>query len=177
MEACSASVTVRTVAGIRAGPRLALGEGRRMDSTMQDRNLLVSTILEHGARVHPDATVVHYQGGPASTATFAEVADAAAHLAGALAGLGVGPDDVVATLAWNTPAHLAAYFAVPSMGAVLHTLNLRLSDEQLVYIVNHAGDRVVVVDQDLAPQLARILPQCPTVRDVVVVGSSTGALP
>jgi fatty-acyl-CoA synthase len=77
---------------------------------------------------------------------------------------------VVATLCWNNPAHLAAYFAVPSMGAVLHTLNLRLSDEQLVYIVNHASDRVVLVDADLVPQLARILPQCPTVRAVVVAG-------
>jgi fatty-acyl-CoA synthase len=141
-----------------------------MDSTMQDLDLLVSTILEHGARVHPDGTVVHYRGGPASTATFAEVADVAARLAGALAGLGIGRDDVVATLAWNTPAHLAAYFAVPSMGAVLHTLNLRLSDEQLVHIVNHAGDRLVIVDPDLTPQLARILPSCPTVTDVVVVG-------
>jgi fatty-acyl-CoA synthase len=87
-----------------------------------------------------------------------------------LRGLGVERDDVVATLCWNNPAHLAAYFAVPSMGAVLHTLNLRLSDEQLVYIVNHASGRVVLVDADLTPQLARILPQCPTVRDVVVAG-------
>src|SRR4051812_10380366 len=151
--------------------------GAPMRSTMQDAELLVSELLAHGERVHPEAAVHHYSETGTATATFAQVAAQARRLAGALQSVGVERDDVVATLCWNTPAHLAAYFAVPSMGAVLHTLNLRLSDEQLVYIVNHAGDRVVVVDQDLAPQLARILPQCPTVRDVVVVGSSTGALP
>src|SRR4051794_624780 len=147
-----------------------------MRSTMQDAELLVSELLAHGELVHPDAAVRHYSEAGTVTSTFAEVSGQARRLAGALRSLGVERDDVVATLCWNTPAHLAAYFAVPSMGAVLHTLNLRLSDEQLVYIVNHAGDRVVIVDEDLTPQLARILPQCPTIRDVVVVGSSAGAL-
>src|SRR5215213_5043403 len=147
-----------------------------MRSTMQDAELLVSELLAHGERVHPEAAVRHYSEAGTVTSTFAEVSAQARRLAGALRSLGVEPDDVVATLCWNTPAHLAAYFAVPSIGAVLHTLNLRLSDEQLVYIVNHAGDRVVIVDEDLTPQLARILPQCPTIRDVVVVGSSAGAL-
>jgi fatty-acyl-CoA synthase len=141
-----------------------------MDSTMQDAELLVSDMLAHGAKVHPGARVLHYDPAGTSTCSFAELAAQATLLAGALRGLGVERDDVVATLCWNNPAHLAAYFAVPSMGAVLHTLNLRLSDEQLVYIVNHASDRVVLVDADLTPQLARILPQCPTVRDVVVAG-------
>jgi fatty-acyl-CoA synthase len=141
-----------------------------MDSTMQDAELLVSDMLAHGARVHPGARVLHYDPAGTSTCSFAELAAQATLLAGALRGLGVERGDVVATLCWNNPAHLAAYFAVPSMGAVLHTLNLRLSDEQLVYIVNHASDRVVLVDADLVPQLARILPQCPTVRDVVVAG-------
>lgn len=141
-----------------------------MDSTMQDAELLVSDLLAHGARVHPGARVLHYDPAGTSPRSFAELAAQATRLAGALRGLGVERDDVVATLCWNNPAHLAAYFAVPSMGAVLHTLNLRLSDEQLVYIINHAADRVVLVDADLVPQLARILPQCPTVRDVVVAG-------
>ncbi|SNR92026.1 fatty-acyl-CoA synthase [Haloechinothrix alba] len=88
-----------------------------------------------------------------------------------------GMDGMVATLCWNTPAHLAAYLGVPSMGAILHTLNLRLSDEQLVYIVNHAEDRVVIVDADLTPQLARLLPRCPTVTDVIVVGEPEADLP
>ena len=82
----------------------------------------------------------------------------------------MGRDDVVATLCWNTAAHLATYFAVPSIGAVLHILNRRLSDDQLAYIVNHAGDRVVIVDGDLVRQLARILPRCLSVRDVIMAG-------
>lgn len=148
-----------------------------MDSTMQETELLVADLLRHGARVHGQAQVVHYRGGPSTSTSFAEVAERAARLAGALAGLGVRRDDVVGTLCWNTPAHLAAYFAVPAMGAVLHTLNLRLSDEQLIYIVGHAGDRVVVVDADLTPQLARILPSCPSVSDVIVVGGPETELP
>ncbi len=147
-----------------------------MDSTMQDADLLVSDLFEHGRLVHPNAVVTHYRGGKSSNLTFSGLSDQTARLAGALGDLGVTRDDVVATLCWNVPAHLAAYFAVPSIGAILHTLNLRLSDEQLVYIVNHAADRVVIVNGDLVPQLARILPRCPSVRDVIVVGEADGSL-
>lgn len=147
-----------------------------MDSTMQDVELLVSDLLRRGECVFPDAQVLHWRGGdgqssPAFDArTFAEQADEAARLAGALVALGVRRDDVVATLAWNTPAHLAAYLAVPSMGAVLHMLNLRLSDDQLIYIVEHAQDSVILVDADLVPLLARILDRLTSVRHVVVAG-------
>jgi len=141
-----------------------------MDSTMQDTDAQVSDMLVHGQRVHPDAAVTEFRGAATSSTSFADLAARAGQLAGALQGLGVGRDDIVATLCWNTAAHLAAYFAVPSMGAVLHTLNLRLSDDQLAYIVNHEGDRVVIVDGDLVPQLARILPWCPGVRDVIMAG-------
>jgi acyl-CoA synthetase (AMP-forming)/AMP-acid ligase II len=127
---------------------------------MQDADVLVSDMLIHGQRVHPDAVVTEFHGAATSNTSFADLAARAGRLAGALRALGIGRD-VVATLCWNTAAHLAAYFAVPSMGAVLHTLNLRLSDDQLAYIVNHAGDRVVIVDGDLVPQLARILPGAP----------------
>ena len=141
-----------------------------MDSTMQDADVQVSDMLVHGQRVHPDAAVTEFRGAATSSRSFADLAARAGQLAGALQGLGVGRDDIVATLCWNTAAHLAAYFAVPSMGAVLHTLNLRLSDDQLAYIVNHAGDRVVIVDGDLVRQLARILPRCLSVRDVIMAG-------
>src|SRR5437762_8813720 len=141
-----------------------------MDSTMQDADVLVSDMLIHGQRMHPDAAVAEFHGAATSSTSFADLAARAGRLAGALQGLGVGRDDVVATLCWNTAAHLAAYFAVPSTGAVLHTLNRRLSDDQLAYIVNHAGDRVVIVDGDLVRQLARILPRCLSVRDVIMAG-------
>ena len=71
---------------------------------------------------------------------------------------------------WNNAEHLVAYLAVPSMGAVLHTLNLRLFPEQLIYIVNHAEDRVIIVDSTLIPLLAGVLPHLTTLRHIVVVG-------
>jgi fatty-acyl-CoA synthase len=143
-----------------------------MDATMQDTQLLVSGLFEHGARVHPGSRVHHYRGGDVTSRSFAETAEEVGRLAHALRGLGVRRGDVVATLCWNAPAHLAAYFAVPGMGAVLHTLNLRLHDDQLAYVVNHARDKVVLVDADLAPQLARILPRLTTVEHVVVIGDA-----
>lgn len=79
-------------------------------------------------------------------------------------------DDRVATLMWNNAEHVEAYFAIPSMGAVLHTLNLRLPAEQLVWIVGHAADKVVIVDGSLVPLLAPLLPQLPTVEHIVVSG-------
>jgi fatty-acyl-CoA synthase len=76
----------------------------------------------------------------------------------------------VATFMWNNNEHLEAYLAVPAMGAVLHTLNVRLFPDQLTFIANHAEDRVVIVDATLAPLLAKNLPEMPTVRHVVVNG-------
>src|SRR5437899_1598459 len=89
----------------------------------------------------PDRTVVRH--------TYAEVLDRADRLAAALAGLGVRPGDRVATLAWAGHQHLEAYLGIPSLGAVLHTLNLRLHHDDLIYIVNDAKDRVLIVDECL----------------------------
>jgi fatty-acyl-CoA synthase len=103
--------------------------------------------------------------------TFAEAGARAAQLAHALRDeLGVTGDDRVATLMWNNAEHVEAYFAIPSMGAVLHTLNLRLPAEQLAWIVNHAADKVVIVNGSLIPLLAPLLPKLPTVEHVVVSG-------
>jgi acyl-CoA synthetase (AMP-forming)/AMP-acid ligase II len=143
-----------------------------MDATMQDTQLLVSGLFEHGARVHPEARIHHYRGGETTSRSFAESAAETRRLASALRALGVRAGDVVATLCWNTPPHLAAYFAVPGMGAVLHTLNLRLHDDQLAYVINHAGDKVVLVDADLVPQFARIQADLTTVEHVVVIGDA-----
>ena len=87
--------------------------------------------------------------------TFAEVGANANRLAGALTKLGVRDGDRVGTFMWNSQEHLEAYFAVPSMGAVLHTLNIRLFPEQLAYVINHAEDKVVIVDDSLVPVLAQ----------------------
>ncbi|MGW8762328.1 long-chain fatty acid--CoA ligase [Streptomyces sp. NPDC055815] len=149
-----------------------------MYSTMQDVQLNISRILEHGRRVHGGSTVTTWTGEPEpQRRTFAEVGDRTAQLAHALRDeLGVQPEDVLATLMWNNSEHVEAYFAIPSMGAVLHTLNLRLPPEQLVWIVNHAADRVVLVNGSLLPLLAPLLPHLPTVEHVVVAGPGDRSL-
>src|SRR5262245_61378860 len=142
-----------------------------IESTMQDVPLNVGMIFRHGRSLHADSAVVTYEGDHrCRRATFAEVAARAERLAVALRTLGIRPGDPVGTLMWNTQEHLEAYFAVPLQGAVLHTLNLRLFAEQLAYIVNHAGDRIVIVGHDLVPLLASIAAELTTVEQVVVVG-------
>ncbi|MFF8862023.1 long-chain fatty acid--CoA ligase [Streptomyces sp. NPDC015139] len=143
-----------------------------MLSTMQDVPLTVTRILTHGVLVHGRSRIITWTGeDEPQRRSFAEAGARAVQLANALRDeLGVRGDDRVATLMWNNAEHVEAYFAIPSMGAVLHTLNLRLPAEQLVWIVNHAADRVVIVNGSLIPLLAPLLSKLPTVEHVVVSG-------
>ncbi|MEU9026036.1 long-chain fatty acid--CoA ligase [Streptomyces sp. NPDC048383] len=143
-----------------------------MLSTMQDVPLLVTRILRHGMTIHGKSQVTTWTGeAEPHRRSFAEIGTRANRLATALRDeLGVRQDDRVATLMWNNAEHVEAYFAIPSMGAVLHTLNLRLPPEQLVFIVNHAVDKVVLVNGTLLPLLAPLLPHLPTIEHVVVAG-------
>ena len=150
-----------------------------MLSTMQDGPLLVGGILRHGQQVYGDSLVrtIVDADGRSIDATFAQVAERAERLAKALTRLGVGDSDRVGTFLWNNQAHLEAYLAVPAMGAVLHTLNLRLFPEQLAYIINHAEDQVIICNASIAGLLAQVRDQIPTVRHIVVVGEGdTSAL-
>jgi fatty-acyl-CoA synthase len=142
-----------------------------MLSTMQDFPLSVQMILRHGRRVYARSEVVTFEGDHCRRATFAEVGDRAERLAGALARLGVGAGDRIGTFMWNNQEHLEAYLAVPSMGAVLHTLNIRLFPEQLAYVANHADDRVIIANGSILPLLARIKDQLTTVEHIVVTGA------
>src|SRR5664279_6147367 len=117
-----------------------------MRSTMQDVPLSIARLLTYGSTVHAASTVTTWTGGAPRTASYAEVGARCAQLAHALRELGITGDERVATFMFNNQEHLEAYLAVPSMGAVLHTLNIRLFPEQLVYIANHAEDRVIIVD-------------------------------
>lgn len=146
-----------------------------MKSTMMDADLQVSDLLRHGQRVHAQSRVVRCSQDGGGFWTFADTAERAERLAAALTRLGVQRDDRIATLCWNTPEHMAAYLAVPSMGAVLHTLNLRLHPDQLGYVIKHAEDRVVVVDSTLLALLGQVSQHLSTVRHVVVIGE--GARP
>jgi fatty-acyl-CoA synthase len=147
-----------------------------MLSTMQDGQLSIANLLRHGSRAHARSEVVTWMGEGSRRSTYAEVGQQAAKLANVLRGLGVTGDQRVATFMWNNAEHLVAYLAVPSMGAVLHTLNLRLFPEQLTYIANHAEDHVVLVDATLVPLLAKVLPTFETVRHVVVVNGDATTL-
>ncbi|CAM06122.1 fatty-acyl-CoA synthase [Saccharopolyspora erythraea NRRL 2338] len=144
-----------------------------MFSTMQDGTLTTARILAQGSGPHGTAEVVTWTGDGARRSDYAEVGRRVARLANALRALGVTGDQRVGTFMWNNAEHLEAYFAVPSMGAVLHTLNIRLFPEQIVYVADHAEDRVVIVDSTLLPLFAKILPQLGTVRHVVVVGGGS----
>ncbi|MFF8599163.1 long-chain fatty acid--CoA ligase [Streptomyces sp. NPDC015232] len=143
-----------------------------MLSTMQDVPLTVTRILEHGTRIHGKSVITTWTGeAEPQRRTFAETGARVGQLANALRDeLGVTADERVATLMWNNAEHVEAYFAIPAMGAVVHTLNLRLPAEQLAWIVNHAADRVVIVNGSLLPLLAPLLPHLPTVEHVVVAG-------
>ncbi len=144
-----------------------------MQSTMQDAPLQIAQILRHGSTVHGDAEVVTWTGDGSRRRTYAEVGRRCARLAHALRGLGVDGDQRVATFMWNNAEHLEAYLAVPAMGAVLHTLNIRLFPEQLIHVANHAEDQVIIVDPSLLPLLNPQLPQLTTVKHVIVTGEST----
>jgi fatty-acyl-CoA synthase len=141
-----------------------------MRSTMQDFPLTIGAILRHGVDVHGDGEVVTATDGSVRSQTYAELGARVARLASALRSLGVSGDDRVATFQWNNAEHLEAYLAIPSMGSVLHTLNIRLFPDQLTYIANHAEDKVVIVDGSLVDLLAKQLPKFDSVQHVLVAG-------
>jgi len=148
-----------------------------IQSTMQDFPLTITHLFRHGRTIHGDSEVLTYQGPDAEieTATFAEVADRADRLAAALVGLGVEPGDRVGTFMWNNQRHMEAYLAIPCLGAVLHTLNIRLFVDQLAYVINHAADEVIILDASIAPLLARVRDQLATVRHLIVCGEGDTA--
>src|SRR5438874_4839943 len=137
---------------------------------MMDVPLRISRILTHGATVHGGAEVVTWTAEGPRRSSYAEVGRRAAQLAHALRGLGIDGDQRVATFQWNNAEHLVAYLAVPSMGAVLHTLNIRLFADQLAFIANEAEDQVIIADLSATEQLAAVLPLLETVHTVIAVG-------
>jgi fatty-acyl-CoA synthase len=147
-----------------------------MLSTMQDGQLSLANPLRHGTSVHSASEVITWTGSEARRESYRELGRNAARLANALRSLGVTGDQRVGTFMWNNAEHMAAYLAVPAMGAVLHTLNIRLFPEQLVFVANHAEDHVVIVDGTLVPLLAKQLPQFKTVRHVIVANGDAASL-
>ncbi|WP_194166685.1 long-chain-fatty-acid--CoA ligase [Mycolicibacterium sp. P9-22] len=138
--------------------------------TMDDYPLSLTTLVER-AQLFTDADVVTRRpDGRIVRSNLGECARRARHLATALAGLGVGPGDLVATLLWNQAEHLELYFAVPAMGATLHTLNPRLHPDELAFIANDACDSILVVDESLLDVASSVIKNH-SFKNVIVVTS------
>jgi acyl-CoA synthetase (AMP-forming)/AMP-acid ligase II len=154
-----------------------------MHSTMMDFPLTVGHIFEHGRTLYADSEVVTSEAdGARRRIQFGALADRAEQLAAALRRLGVRPDDRVATFGWNNQEHMEAYFAIPGMAAVMHTINIRLAAEQIRYIIGHAEDSVLIADASLAPVLGPVLAaggdEVKTLRHLIVYGEGDrSALP
>ncbi|HEU5416863.1 MAG TPA: long-chain fatty acid--CoA ligase [Streptosporangiaceae bacterium] len=144
-----------------------------MRATMMDAPLTITSIMRYGATAYSDREVITAVPGGVRRRTYREIGARTAALAGALRSLGVDSDQRVATLMWNNAEHLEAYLGIPSMGAVLHTLNLRLDPETIGYIAEHAGDEVVIADATLVPLLAAVLPHAPSIRHIIVSAPDT----
>ena len=130
-----------------------------------DRPLLVSSILEHGeAQFGSQEIVSRETHGPLHRYTVADAAKRSRQLANALHHLGLEPGSVVGSIAWNNYRHLEAYYAVSGSGMVMHTCNPRLQPQQLIYVINHAEDEVVLFDSTFASLIQGIAAQCPRVR-------------
>ncbi|MGR4065194.1 MAG: long-chain fatty acid--CoA ligase [Vulcanimicrobiaceae bacterium] len=123
--------------------------GAPIRSTMPDRPLSIGSILEHAAREHSHKGIVSRDGAGYVRVTYGELAKRVGRLANALRDLGVRPGDRVASFAWNGHRHIELYYAVPMIGAVLHTVNIRLFPDQIAQILDHAGDLVVFYDASL----------------------------
>ena len=137
---------------------------------MQDWSLTVDKIIDHAKNWHGDREVVTRSvEGPIVRTTYAAIHDRAKRVSNALKAWDIRPGDRVATLAWNTDKHIETWYGVMGIGAVCHTLNPRLFPEQLVYIINHAEDRVIFTDLTFVPLLEAILPHIPKVERVVVM--------
>ncbi len=142
-----------------------------MRGLMQQDQLTITSILERAIAFHPRQQIVTKTAGGIHRESYEEFGERVGRLAGALKGLGVGPGDRVGTFGFNTYRHCELYFAVPCMGSVLHTLNIRLHPDQVAWIAGHAEDRVVCVDSVLLPAFAKVAPQLSGVEHVVVMGS------
>src|SRR6056297_2609274 len=139
---------------------------------MQHTPLLMSNILHRGAKVAPNEEIVTATEDGVRRQTYRETRDRAHQLAHALADAGVAIGDRVGTFMWNGSRHLEAYHAVAGMGAVLHTLNIRLSDHDLEYIIGHAEDKVIIVDADVLPLLEKLKGRMPSVERIVVAAEA-----
>ncbi|MFD1451215.1 MULTISPECIES: long-chain fatty acid--CoA ligase [Oceanobacillus] len=136
---------------------------------MMQTQLNLTTMVRHAEKYFPDKTVISRTLGGVQTIPYRKITERIRRLAGVLKELGVKKGDRVGTIAWNHHRHLEAYFAIPTMGAVLHTINIRVSLDDLAYIINHAEDKILLVDEDLFPLIERVKDQITDVEKIIVM--------
>ena len=151
---------------------------KHFDNLMMDYPLTLTHFFERSRRLFAKKTIAtRVPGGALFRYTYADFAERTMRLAGALATLGIRRGERVATFAWNSHRHLELYWAAPLSGAILHTLNIRLSPADLTYVINHAGDAVIFVDASLWPVIAGIRDKLPTVRRFVIMPDGVAGAP
>ncbi|WP_406647843.1 long-chain-fatty-acid--CoA ligase [Aliisedimentitalea scapharcae] len=139
---------------------------------MMHKQLTISSLLEHAGRYHGDTTVTSVEtSGETVHSNWGEVEANARKLASALKRLGLAQEDCAATIAWNNRRHLEIYFGVAGGGFICHTINPRLFPEQLIYIINHAEDKVLFIDATFVPAVAKLRPHLPNLRHVILMGA------
>lgn len=143
---------------------------------MMTAPLLISSLIDHAARYHGDTRILSVNtGGGMEETTWRGVAANARRLGSALTAMGLEPQARCATIAWNNRRHLEIYFGTSGAGFVCHTINPRLFPEQLVYIINHAEDRVLFIDETFVPLVAKLRDQFTTLKSIVLMGPMTDA--
>jgi len=141
-----------------------------MQGLMQDRPLLISSLIDHAKAFHPDAEIVSRTvEGPVHRCTYGDIHRRSKQVANALTALGVKPGDRIATLAWNGYRHMELYYGVSGAGAVLHTINPRLFPEQITFIANHAEDQYLFFDLSFAPLIEKLCPSMKSVKGFVAL--------
>ena len=135
--------------------------------------LTVHSLLERAEKVFPKKCVVSRTQDQLRRITYKEIGERTRRLASQLEKLQISRGDKVGTLAWNHHRHLEAYFAAPGIGAVIHTINFRLSPEHITYIINHAEDKVLLVDEDILPLIEKIAPSLKTVETYIIMTDQT----
>ena len=141
-----------------------------MQGLMQDRPLLISSLIDHANAFHPDAEIVSRTvEGPVHRCTYGDIHRRSKQVANALTALGVEPGDRIATLAWNGYRHMELYYGVSGAGAVLHTINPRLFPEQITFIANHAEDKYLFFDLSFTPLIEKLGPSMKSVKGFVAM--------
>jgi fatty-acyl-CoA synthase len=136
---------------------------------MMQTPLTLKQMMDRAEKYFPRKQVVSRTASGIQRFTYQQIAERTRRLADSLKKLGVTKGDRVGTLAWNHHRHLESYFAIPCMGAVLHTINFRLSPQHISYIVNHAEDKILLVDADIIPLLEKVSPELKTVKAYVIM--------